>query len=254
VTGASRGIGRAVAIELARRGFDTVATMRDPADGADLSGMRVQRLDVTDPASIDLPDGLRVLVNNAGVESDNLPVEHMTTESWRALFETNVFGLIEVTKRAIPVMRASGGGVVCNVTSSSLLVPVPFMAGYRATKAAVTAFGESLAAEVAQFGIRVVEIMPGPIETDMLANSDRPSPAIDHAPYRALAERMWEGRQGVRESYTPAAEAARRIVDAICDDEGPLRSGCDPLSDGMLRAWNATDNDGWMRNMLRSFS
>jgi hypothetical protein len=65
---------------------------------------------------------------------------------------------------------------------------------------------------------------------------------------------MWEGRQGIRDSYTPAEEAARRVVDAICDDDGPLRSGCDPLSDGMLRAWNTTDNDGWVRNMLRSFS
>jgi len=118
----------------------------------------------------------------------------------------------------------------------------------------VTAIGESLAAEVAQFGIRVIEVMPGPIETDMLAASDRPTPAIEHAHYRALAERMWEGRQGVRASYTPAAEAARRIVDAICDDDGPLRYGCDPLSIGMLDGWNTTDNDKWVRGMLRSFS
>jgi NAD(P)-dependent dehydrogenase (short-subunit alcohol dehydrogenase family) len=254
VTGASRGIGRAVAIELAERGFDTVATMRNPADGANLEHMRVQRLDVTDPSSIDLPAGLRVLVNNAGTESDNLPVEVMPEEGWRTLFETNVFGLVEVTKRAVPLMRAAGGGVICNITSSSTLAPVPFMAGYRATKAAVTAIGESLAAEVAQFGIRVVEIMPGPIETDMLAASDRPAPAIEHAPYRALAEKMWEGRQGVRDSYTPAGEAARRIVDAICDDDGPLRYGCDPLSEGMLAGWQATDNDKWVRGMLRSFS
>ncbi len=200
VTGASRGIGRAVAVELAARGFETVATMRDPADGADLPDerMRVQRLDVTDPATIDLPVGLRVLVNNAGVESDNLPVEVMPEESWRALFETNVFGLVEVTKHAIPLLRAAGGGVICNITSSSTLAPVPFMAGYRATKAAVTAIGESLAAEVAQFGIRVVEIMPGPIETAMLANSDRPARAIEHPLYRELAERMWVSRQGVR--------------------------------------------------------
>ena len=71
VTGASRGIGRAVAIELAERGFDVVATMRDVSVGADLADMaggrlRVERLDVTDPESIELPDTLRVLVNNAG--------------------------------------------------------------------------------------------------------------------------------------------------------------------------------------------
>ena len=255
VTGASRGIGRAVAIELAERGFDTVATMRDPAEGADLiDRMGVERLDVCDPESINLPEGLRVLVNNAGTESDNLPLEFMPIENWHKIFDTNVFGLVEVTRRAVPRMRAAGGGVVCNITSSSELAPVPFLGTYRASKAAVTALGESLAAEIAQFGIRVVEVMPGPIETDMLATSDRPAAAIAHAEYRALAERMWESRQAVRASYTPAAVAARRIVDAICDDDGPLRYGCDDLSEGMLAGWNSTDNGQWVRGLLRSFS
>jgi NAD(P)-dependent dehydrogenase (short-subunit alcohol dehydrogenase family) len=256
VTGASRGIGRAVAIELAARGFDTVATMRNPADGAGLEehGIRVERLDVTDPGTIALPEGLRVLVNNAGVEDDNLPLEYMPAEKWQRMFATNVFGLVEVTRRAVPLMRAGGGGVICNLTSSSILGPVPFLGTYRASKAAVTAIGESLAAEVARFGIRVVEIMPGPIETDMLATSDRPAAAIEHGEYREHAERFWEMRQGTRASYTPAPEAARRIVDAICDDDGPLRYGCDDLSEGMLAAWNATDNAEWTRTMLQSMS
>ena len=107
-----------------------------------------------------------------------------------------MFGLVEVTKRAIPIMRAGGGGVICNVTSSSTLAPVPFLGAYRASKAAVSAIGESLRAEVAPFGIRVVEIMPGPIETDMLAISDQPAAAIEHEPYRELAERMWESAAG----------------------------------------------------------
>ncbi|HVJ96498.1 MAG TPA: SDR family NAD(P)-dependent oxidoreductase [Acidimicrobiia bacterium] len=254
VTGASRGIGRAVAVELAARGFDTVATMRNPADGEGLQGVRIERLDVNDPDTINLPEGLRVLVNNAGVESENLPLEHMPADAWRNLFATNVFGLVEVTKRAVPLMRAAGGGVICNITSSSTLAPVPFLGAYRASKAAVTALGESLAAEVAQFGIRVIEIMPGPIETDMLATSDRPAAAIEHDEYRALAEKMWEGRQAVRASYTPAAVAARRIVDAICADDGPLRYGCDDLSEMMLTGWNTTDNAQWVGGMLSSFS
>jgi NAD(P)-dependent dehydrogenase (short-subunit alcohol dehydrogenase family) len=237
VTGASRGIGRAVAIELARRGFDVVATMRDVTMGEDLpEGITVRRMDVDDPATIDLPDDLRVLVNNAGVEDDNLPIEVMPLEVWRRLFETNVFGLVSVTSAAIPVLRANGGGVICNVTSSSILAPVPFLGAYRASKAAVSALGESLMAEVAQFGIRVVEIMPGPIETDMLATSDRPAAAIDHEPYRALAETMWDMRQQVRDHYTPAPAAAAAIADAVLDDGGPLRYGCDPLSVQMLAA------------------
>jgi len=110
VTGASRGIGRAVALELAARGFDTVATMRDPAVGAGLAAeargrLRVERLDVTDLDSIDMPDGLRVIVNNAGTESDNLPLEVMPVDFWRTIFETNVMGLVAVTRAAIPKLR-----------------------------------------------------------------------------------------------------------------------------------------------------
>lgn len=258
VTGASRGIGRAVARELATRGFDTVATMRNVADGReldDVDGLRVARLDVDDPDTIQLPDGLRVLVNNAGVESENLPLETMPAASWRKLFETNVFGLVEVTRRAIPLLRAAGGGVICNVTSSSLLAPVPFLGTYRATKAAVSALGESLQAEVGQFGIRVVEVMPGPIETDMLLASERPSPAIDDPTYHALADHMWSSRQNVKAMYTPAAEAARRIVDAILDDDGPLRYGCDDMSEGMLQGWRSMPSDEqWLRPMFDMFA
>lgn len=262
VTGASRGIGRAVAIELAQRGFDVVATMRDPAVGATLpdeaaggtGSLRVERMDVTDASTISLPDGLRVLVNNAGVEDDNLPVEEMPIDVWRKLFETNVFGLVEVTRRAIPKLRAGGGGVICNVTSSSILAPVPFLGAYRASKAAVSAIGESLMAEVAPFGIRVVEIMPGPIDTDMLATSDQPAAAIAFEPYKPMAEKMWESRQGIRSMYTPTGEAARAIVDAILDDHGPLRYGCDPLSTGMIDGWRATASDeAWLRPMLLGF-
>ena len=262
VTGASRGIGRAVAIELAARGFDTVATMRDPADGADLVGaaeeaggkLRVERLDVTDGTSIAMPDGLRVIVNNAGVESENLPLEVMPIDFWRTIFETNVVGLVAATRAAIPKLRAAGGGVICNVTSSSLLAPVPFLGAYRASKAAVSALGESLQAEVGQFGIRVVEIMPGPIITDMLETSDRPPPALEHEQYRAQAERMWESRQGIRSLYTPAPEAARRIVDAILDDDGPLRYGCDDMSEGMLTGWRSVaSDDAWLAPMFSAF-
>ena len=261
VTGAGRGIGRAVAIELARRGFEVVATMRNPADGAELPAeagagkkLRVDRLDVNDASTMKLPAGLRVLVNNAGVESENLPVEVMPSAAWRAIFETNVFGLVEVTKHAIPIMRAAGGGVICNVTSSSVLAPVPFLGAYRSSKAAVSAIGESLMAEVAKWGIRVLEILPGPIETDMLLASDKPAAAIEHQQYAAQAERLWESRKNVRAMYTPAAEAARRIADAILDDDAPLRVGCDDLSEGMLQGWRKAGSDeAWLRPMLTGF-
>ena len=258
VTGASRGIGRAVALELARRGFDVVATMRDPQAGADLpeeaqamgGRLRVDALDVTRPDTIRLPDGLRVLVNNAGVEREHLPVEETPLELWRELFETNVFGLVEVTRRAIPLMRAAGGGVICNMGSSSILAPVPFYAAYRASKAAVSALGETLRAELAPQHIRVVEIMPGPIDSDMLRHSQATMVEPAGELYRPMADGMNANKGMVAEMIQPAADAARLIVDAILDDDGPMRSGCDPMGSGLIDAWRRTTDEEMMRGML----
>ena len=246
VTGASRGIGRAVAVELARRGFDVVAGMRNPADGSGLSealgptrgAIRVSRLDVTDPSTLSVPHGLRVLVNNAGIELEYLPVEHAPIDDWRKVFETNVFGLVELTRRAIPELRRRGG-VICNVTSSSLLVPVPFYAVYRASKAAVAALGETLAVELAPFGIRVIEILPGPIDTDMLEASDRLPEGARHPGYEELAHQVFQGRQSVQEMITAPEAAATAIAEAILDDRRRLRQACDPLGQGLLDAWSS---------------
>lgn len=246
VTGASRGIGRAVAVDLARAGFDVVASMRNLADGEGLAeevaggrgSIRAARLDVDDPSTIDIPEDLEVLVNNAGIERQYLPLESIPDADWRAVFETNVFGLVEVTRRAIPVMRRSGRGVICNVTSSSILAAVPFYTLYRASKAAVSALGESLRTEVAQFGIRVLEIMPGPVETDMLARSDRVPEAAALPDYRDLALLAYQQRKAAGIRSTPAAEAAARIRAAILDETGPLKHGCDALADGLLQAWS----------------
>ena len=259
VTGASRGIGRGVALELAARGFEVVATMRDPAAGADLAAeaaaaggsLRVERRDVTDPDTLEVPDGLRVLVNNAGVEAPHPPFEDTPLELWRRMFETNVFGLVEVSRRAVPALRASGGGVLCNVTSSSIFAPVPFYAPYRSSKAAVSIIGESLRVELAPFGIRVLEIMPGPIDTDMLASSDRPAEAIDYPDYAPMAQRMYDGRvDNIAGMVTSTADAARLIADAVLDDAAPLRVGCDPLSIGMLDAWRQTSDEDLMGAMM----
>jgi NAD(P)-dependent dehydrogenase (short-subunit alcohol dehydrogenase family) len=258
VTGASRGIGRAVALELATRGFDVVATMRNPAAGGELvdeahtagGRLRVENLDVTRPEAIDLPDDLRVLVNNAGVERENLPLEETRLELWRDMFETNVFGLVEVTRRAIPKMRAAGGGVICNMGSSSILAPVPFYAAYRASKAAVSALSMTLRAELAPQRIRVVEIMPGPVDSDMLRHSQETRIRPASEPYQALAEHMNANKSIVATMIQPTAEAARLIVDAILDDDGPMRYGCDPMSTGMIDAWRDATDEEMMRGML----
>jgi NAD(P)-dependent dehydrogenase (short-subunit alcohol dehydrogenase family) len=249
VTGASRGIGRAVAIALADRGFDTVATMRNPADGSQLaeetSGqLEVRRLDVTDPVTFEIPGDLQVLVNNAGIDTDYLPVEHSDLDDWRSIFETNVVGVVAMTKAAIPALRASRPSVICNITSSSIIASVPFYAAYRASKAAVSAFDDSLRVEVAGFGIRVVEILPGPIDTDMFQLSAGELPAARFDRYRAMAEVSTRQRTEYADPHvSDPAVAASLIVDAILDDGGPMRYGCDPLSVGMLDLWRQADDE-----------
>jgi NAD(P)-dependent dehydrogenase (short-subunit alcohol dehydrogenase family) len=256
VTGASRGIGRALAVELARRGFDTVASMRNPADGSDLAdavadgggSLRVARLDVTDPATFEIPGDLRVLVNNAGVDSDYLPVEHSELDDWRAVMDTNVLGVVGVTKVAIPALRANRPSVICNVSSSSILASVPFYAAYRASKAAVSAFGDSLRVELAPSGIRVVEILPGPVDTDMFQLSTGEQAAARFDRYRSMAEVAAKlRRESADPMVSPAAEAAVLIVDAVFDDQGPMRYGCDPLSVGLLEVWRQSDDEAMFK-------
>jgi NAD(P)-dependent dehydrogenase (short-subunit alcohol dehydrogenase family) len=249
VTGASRGIGRAVAFELARRGFDTVATMRDPAAGSDMAEqaagrLEVRRLDVTDPATFELPDDLRVLVNNAGVDTDFLPVEHAEIGDWRRMFETNVFGTVALTSAAIPTLRDNRPSVACTITSSSIIAAVPFYSAYRASKAALSAFCDSLRVEVAPFGIRVVEIMPGPVDTDMFRLSAGDMDAARFPEYRALADIAGDLRRAHADPRVvePAA-AASAIVDAIVDQSGPMRYGCDPVSDELIDLWRQSDDE-----------
>jgi NAD(P)-dependent dehydrogenase (short-subunit alcohol dehydrogenase family) len=249
VTGASRGIGRAVALELAHRGFDTVATMRDPAAGRGMASetdgrLSVRRLDVTDPSTFDLPSNLRVLVNNAGIDTDYLPVEHADIGDWRRMFETNVFGVVSLTSAAIPTLRTNRPSVVCTITSSSIIAAVPFYSAYRASKAAVSAFDDSLRVEVAPFGIRVVEILPGPIDTDMFRLSTGEQDAARFAGYRTLAGvAATLRREHADPRVVDPSDAATSVVDAIMDSSGPMRYGCDPVSLELLDLWRQCDDE-----------
>ncbi len=175
ITGCSSGIGRATALEAAARGHRVFATARNPESLRDLESrgrMRALALDVTDTASIReavasvLAEAGRVdaLVNNAGYGQYGA-AEDVTAEEWRRQFDVNLFGAIEAARAVLPAMREKGSGTIVNVSSVAGKIAIPFAAPYCASKHALEAFSDALRVEVAPFGVRVVVIEAGPIET-----------------------------------------------------------------------------------------
>ncbi|WP_420008913.1 SDR family oxidoreductase [Xanthomonas sacchari] len=166
ITGCSSGFGLETARYFLARDWRVLATMRTPRD--DLfppsAQLRVLPLDVTDAqsirAAVAAAGPIDVLVNNAGFGAP-APFELMDMDTVRALFDTNTFGTMALTQAVLPQMRARGSGVVVNVTSSATYKPLPLIGIYRAAKAAVNAFTESLASEVEPFGVRVRLVLPG---------------------------------------------------------------------------------------------
>ena len=165
VTGASSGIGRATVRTFSAVGWQVAATMRQPEDGHDLaslSGVRVFPLDVTSTESVEAAVGmaheafgrLDAVVNNAGYGVDGV-FESMDDELIRHQFETNVFGLMRVTRAVLPLLRRQQGGTLVQVSSMGGRVTFPLYSIYHGTKWAVEGFSESLAFELRPFGIRV---------------------------------------------------------------------------------------------------
>lgn len=180
ITGSSTGLGRATALLFARKGWKVIATMRNPANETELSstpGITVMPLDVTDPAQIAetaraaLALGpVDVLFNNAGYGLAGA-FEGATDEQIRAELDTNLLGVMRVTQAFLPAMRERGQGVILTTTSIGGLVAFPFNSVYHATKWGLEGWSESLAFELAPFGVRVKTVAPGGIATDFSGRS-----------------------------------------------------------------------------------
>ena len=180
ITGASSGIGKATARHFASQGWNVVATMRSPEDGADLTAdqVLVTRLDLLDPPSIQTSvDGaierfgsIDVLVNNAGYGAYG-PLEATPMEVLRRQFDVNFFGLVELTKAVLPGMRAHKKGTIVNVSSVGGRFAFPFGSLYHSSKWAVEGLSEALHFEVRLFGGRVKIVEPGGVTTDFSGRS-----------------------------------------------------------------------------------
>jgi len=206
ITGCSSGFGLDAAKLFLDRGWEVVATMRKPDDSMLPKSDRLQilPLDVTNDASIAkaIADAgtIDVLVNNAGYAAP-APIELIGLDQARALFETNTFGTLAVTQAVLPAFRERGSGVIINVSSSTTLRPIPLLGIYRASKAAVNAFTESLALEMKSFGVRVHIVLPGRSpETRFGDNAFPHARGMDHPAYATIFQQFIAT---VRESTGP---------------------------------------------------
>lgn len=230
VTGASGGIGLAAAREAFRRGHRVFAGSRTPeaipaAEGEAGGRLQAVRLDAGDPDAarravaqiLESAGRLDALVNNAGYAQYGA-IEDVSAEQWRRQYEVNLFGAIEAIRAVLPPMRERRSGTIVNVSSVGGKVTIPFAAPYCSVKHALESVSDSLRVEVAPFGIRVVVVEAGPIDTKF---DDRALEAVTpilrrESPYTPLyggAEAAMKGdfQMGKR----PPEFVARVIVDAI---------------------------------------
>jgi NAD(P)-dependent dehydrogenase (short-subunit alcohol dehydrogenase family) len=234
ITGSSRGLGRALAEAVLAAGHQLVATARDPAQLADLVGqygaqVRAVALDVTDEqaaanaikAAVEAFGRLDVLVNNAGY-GDVSSIEDTGMADFRAQIETNLFGVINVTKAAIPLMREQGAGHIIQFSSvGGRLGPVG-RAPYAAAKWGVEGFSEVLAKEVGPLGIKVTIVEPGGFRTDFAGSSTalregRPE-------YDATVGKMARFQRDYNGSQPgDPAKAATAVIHIASLDQPPLR-------------------------------
>jgi NAD(P)-dependent dehydrogenase (short-subunit alcohol dehydrogenase family) len=178
VTGSASGLGREIAEAVLASGDRLLATARDPRRLNDLverygEQVSTASLDVSDEAAakaavakaVDVFGRLDVLVNNAGY-GDTTPFEQMSSERFRALIETNFFGVVSMTRAAIPIMRQQKSGCILQISSVGGRLATPGSAAYHAAKWAIGGFTEAVALEVASFGVRVCALEPGGMRTN----------------------------------------------------------------------------------------
>jgi NAD(P)-dependent dehydrogenase (short-subunit alcohol dehydrogenase family) len=260
VTGASSGIGRATVAACAARGWTVAATMRQPDAAGDLGalpGVIVLPLDVTSEESVASAVGdvatrfgrLDAVVNNAGFAVDGI-FEGADDATIRRQFETNVFGLMRVTRAAIPVMRRQGRGTLVQVSSMGGRVTFPLYSIYHATKWAVEGFSESLAFELRPFGIRIRLVEPGAIRTDFYGRSREPIVAPVGAGYDELVARCEAISIAGGQGGSGPEVVAKTIIRAILDRGWRLRYPVAPPAP-LLLALRKVLPESWFLRLIR---
>ena len=233
ITGCSSGYGLFTARHFLAQGWNVIATMRTPR--ADLlprsDRLHVVALDVTKRESIEAAlaaaGPIDVLVNNAGIGVLGA-LEAMPMSLVREVFETNTFGVIAMTQAVLPQFRARRSGMIINVTSSTTLAPMPLVAVYTASKAAIEAFSGSLALELADFNVQVKSVIPGYCpHTSFTANGAPRMQGLIPEAYAPFAARIFAAF-GAQTVVTRESDVAEVVLEAANDTTGRLRFPAGP--------------------------
>jgi len=260
VTGTSTGIGFATSLHLARNGYRVFAGMRNLAKAEPLRAataeaglpLEVVDLDVTSAASVDrafevvAAEGpVDVLVNNAGIGGAS-PLELTPEAEHRAMFETNYFGAIRCIQAVLPGMRERRRGAIVNVTSITGLIAMPNQIAYSASKWALECAGEALAHEVWRFGVRVVNVEPGVVQTHIFENSAPATRYDKTSPYQALMRRNGKFyAAGFRNPSRPE-DVARSLLEAITTPDYRLRWHVGKDAVGFARGRSRITDETWV--------
>jgi NAD(P)-dependent dehydrogenase (short-subunit alcohol dehydrogenase family) len=241
ITGCSSGYGLETARYFHAQGWNVIATMRTPREGILPTGDRlcVLALDVTKPQSIlaalEASGPIDVFVNNAGIGMFGA-FEATPMSVVRNLFETNTFGVMAMTQAVIPLFRARRSGVIVNVTSSATLAPMPLVAAYTASKAAIEGFTGSLAHELEGFGIRVKLVEPGyGPSTRFTQNVQTPIEATIPEAYAPYARSILTAF-GRPAAVTTERDVAEVVCRAANDVSARLRYAAGPDAVALARA------------------
>lgn len=219
VTGASSGIGAAIAQQLHHQGFTVWGTSRSPRENS--QGVSFVVMDVCDDASVNTAvtqvlntsGRIDVLVNAAGLGIVGA-VEEVSISTTQQVFDTNVFGLMRVCQAVLPTMRTQTSGLIINISSIAGMVGLPFRGIYAASKFAVEGLSESMALELHPFGIRVTMIQPGGFKTQIAQNRPLATPLPDapYAPYLEPILEMIDHEVSGAPGPAPVGKLAARIA------------------------------------------
>ena len=260
VTGSASGLGRNIAEAVLESGDRLVATARDPRHFDDLvkkygDQVRTAALDVADEdaanaavkVAFDAFGRLDVVVNNAGY-GDIAPFEQLSPERFKALIDTNFYGVVNVTRAAIPIMRKQKSGCILQISSVGGRLARPGSTAYHAAKWAVGGFTESLAQEVAPFGVKVCALEPGGMRTNWgaRANKDTPDLLPDYEPSVGAVAKALESYWG-HETSDPV-RVAQLILRLAGSEQLPahLLIGSDAVEyAGQAEATRAAEAERW---------